>query len=94
MTRVGGVLRKTRIDEIPQLYNVFLGDMSLVGPRPEREHFVDQLSEDIPWFKQRHLVKPRHGMGADQLPLRQHDRRRSTEAPIRPLLHQILLAAL
>ena len=58
MTRVGGLLRKTRIDEIPQLYNVFLGDMSLVGPRPEREHFVDQLSEDIPWFKQRHLVKP------------------------------------
>lgn len=58
MTRVGNMLRKTRIDELPQLYNVFLGDMSLVGPRPERAHFVDQLSEDIPWFRQRHLVKP------------------------------------
>ena len=58
MTRIGGLLRKTRIDEIPQLYNVLLGDMALVGPRPEREHFVDQLSEDIPWFRQRHLVKP------------------------------------
>ncbi len=58
MTRVGNMLRKTRIDELPQLYNVLLGNMSLVGPRPERAHFVDQLSEDIPWFRQRHLVKP------------------------------------
>jgi len=58
ITRVGRVIRKTRIDEIPQLYNVLVGDMSLVGPRPEREHFVDQLAEDIPWFRQRHLVKP------------------------------------
>jgi len=58
ITRVGRFLRKTRIDEIPQLYNVLLGDMSLVGPRPEREHFVDQLALDIPWFRQRHLVKP------------------------------------
>jgi len=58
VTRVGNFIRKTRIDELPQLYNVLVGDMSLVGPRPEREHFVDQLAEDIPWFRQRHLVKP------------------------------------
>jgi exopolysaccharide biosynthesis polyprenyl glycosylphosphotransferase len=58
VTRVGSFLRRSRIDEIPQLYNVLVGDMSLVGPRPEREHFVDQLAEDIPWFRQRHLVKP------------------------------------
>jgi lipopolysaccharide/colanic/teichoic acid biosynthesis glycosyltransferase len=58
ITRVGNFIRKTRIDELPQLYNVLVGDMSLVGPRPEREHFVDQLAQDIPWFRQRHLVKP------------------------------------
>ena len=58
VTWVGNFIRKTRIDELPQLYNVLVGDMSLVGPRPEREHFVDQLAEDIPWFRQRHLVKP------------------------------------
>ena len=58
ITRVGSFIRKTRVDELPQLYNVLIGDMSLVGPRPEREHFVDQLAEDIPWFRQRHLMKP------------------------------------
>ena len=58
VTRVGKFIRKTRIDELPQFYNVLVGDMSLVGPRPEREHFVDQLAVDIPWFHQRHLVKP------------------------------------
>ena len=58
VTRVGNFIRKTRIDELPQFYNVLTGDMSLVGPRPEREHFVDQLAEEIPWFHQRHLVKP------------------------------------
>jgi sugar transferase (PEP-CTERM system associated) len=58
ITRVGNFIRKTRIDELPQLYNVLLGDMSLVGPRPEREHFVDQLAASIPYFHQRHLVQP------------------------------------
>jgi lipopolysaccharide/colanic/teichoic acid biosynthesis glycosyltransferase len=51
-------MRKTRLDEIPQLVNVFLGDMSLVGPRPERPVFVEQLTEQIPFYGQRHVVKP------------------------------------
>jgi lipopolysaccharide/colanic/teichoic acid biosynthesis glycosyltransferase len=51
-------MRKTRLDEIPQLVNVFVGDMSLVGPRPERPVFVEQLTEQIPFYGQRHVVKP------------------------------------
>ncbi|MEF8698674.1 MAG: TIGR03013 family XrtA/PEP-CTERM system glycosyltransferase [Candidatus Accumulibacter sp. UW26] len=58
VTRVGRILRKLRIDELPQLYNVFAGDMSLVGPRPERPYFVDQLTRDIPFYAVRHSVKP------------------------------------
>ena len=58
VTRVGAVIRKTRIDEIPQALNVLLGDMSFVGPRPERPHFVDNLAQEIPFYKERHSVKP------------------------------------
>jgi sugar transferase (PEP-CTERM system associated) len=58
VTRVGRVLRKLRIDELPQLLNVLLGDMSLVGPRPERPFFVDALARDIPFYAARHSVKP------------------------------------
>lgn len=58
VTRVGKFLRRTRIDELPQLYNIVKGDMSLVGPRPERPHFVKQLSEIIPFYNLRHSVKP------------------------------------
>jgi len=58
VTRIGRFLRKSRLDELPQLFNVLLGDMSLVGPRPERPHFVDELAEEIPYFYQRHIVKP------------------------------------
>jgi sugar transferase (PEP-CTERM system associated) len=58
ITRVGAFLRKTRIDELPQLWNVFRGDMSFVGPRPERPFFVEQLTEKIPFYQVRHSVKP------------------------------------
>jgi sugar transferase (PEP-CTERM system associated) len=58
ITRVGAFIRKTRIDELPQLINVLRGDMSFVGPRPERPFFVDQLSETIPFYRERHCVKP------------------------------------
>lgn len=58
VTRVGRVIRKVRIDELPQLFNVIAGDMSLVGPRPERPYFVEQLSQEIPFYALRHCVKP------------------------------------
>ena len=58
VTRVGRWIRKTRIDELPQLFNVLVGDMSLVGPRPERPTFVLQLTEAIPFYAIRHSVKP------------------------------------
>ena len=58
VTRVGQFMRKTRIDEIPQLYNVLKGDMSFIGPRPERMTFVERLKESIPFYSTRHFVKP------------------------------------
>ncbi len=58
VTRVGQVIRRLRIDELPQLLNVLRGDMSLVGPRPERPFFVDQLTHEIPFYALRHSVKP------------------------------------
>jgi len=72
ITRVGRYIRKLRIDEIPQLLNVIKGQMSFVGPRPEREHFVKKLEEIIPYYSQRFCVKPgitgwaqvRYGYGA------------------------------
>jgi len=57
-TRVGRVIRKLRIDELPQFVNVLRGDMSFIGPRPERPVFVKQLEGEIPFYPQRHLVKP------------------------------------
>ncbi len=58
ITKVGNVLRKIRFDELPQLFNVLAGDMAIVGPRPERPEFVKTLSEQIPYYNQRHCVKP------------------------------------
>uniref|UniRef100_A0A486XSZ3 FIG071646: Sugar transferase n=1 Tax=Rheinheimera sp. BAL341 TaxID=1708203 RepID=A0A486XSZ3_9GAMM len=58
VTRVGRIIRKYRIDELPQLMNVLSGDMGFVGPRPERPEFVNQLEKDIPYYNQRHNVKP------------------------------------
>jgi sugar transferase (PEP-CTERM system associated) len=58
VTRVGRIIRKLRIDELPQLYSVLKGDMSMVGPRPERAFFVDQLTKEIPFYAVRHSVKP------------------------------------
>jgi exopolysaccharide biosynthesis polyprenyl glycosylphosphotransferase len=58
VTAVGRFIRRSRIDELPQIFNVFLGDMSFVGPRPERPYFVQDLARQIPYYNVRHTVKP------------------------------------
>ena len=58
VTRWGKIMRATRIDELPQLWNVLKGEMSFVGPRPEREYFIKQLEKEIPYYNLRHTVKP------------------------------------
>ncbi len=58
ITRVGKILRKTHIDEFPQFWNIFKGEMSVVGPRPERPEFIKELTEDIPFYRVRQAVKP------------------------------------
>jgi lipopolysaccharide/colanic/teichoic acid biosynthesis glycosyltransferase len=58
VTRVGRFIRKTRIDEIPQMWNVLIGQMSFMGPRPERPEFVSELDHEIPFYTMRHSVKP------------------------------------
>jgi exopolysaccharide biosynthesis polyprenyl glycosylphosphotransferase len=58
ITGAGKVMRRLRLDELPQIWNIFRGDMSLVGPRPERPEFIDELLEAVPFWDRRHLVKP------------------------------------
>jgi sugar transferase (PEP-CTERM system associated) len=58
VTRVGNMIRKLRLDEIPQMINVLKGEMSFVGPRPERPVFIEQLKKEIPFYSQRHVAKP------------------------------------
>jgi sugar transferase (PEP-CTERM system associated) len=58
VTRVGAFIRRTRIDELPQIFNVLSGEMAFIGPRPERPEFVQQLAERIPYYNSRHAVKP------------------------------------
>lgn len=71
VTRVGKFIRKVRIDELPQIWNIIKGDMSFIGPRPERMTFVKQLKEHIPYYSLRHTVKPGlTGWAPGLLPLR------------------------
>jgi lipopolysaccharide/colanic/teichoic acid biosynthesis glycosyltransferase len=58
VTRIGSFIRLTRIDELPQMINVLRGEMSFVGPRPERPEFVNELNERIPYYRERHSIKP------------------------------------
>jgi lipopolysaccharide/colanic/teichoic acid biosynthesis glycosyltransferase len=58
VTAIGNILRKTRLDELPQIWNVIKGDLSFIGPRPERPEFVGQLAQQIPFYSARHLIRP------------------------------------
>jgi lipopolysaccharide/colanic/teichoic acid biosynthesis glycosyltransferase len=58
ITPVGRLMRRTRLDELPQVWNILRGDMTLIGPRPERPEFVRQLTEQVPFYRLRHAVKP------------------------------------
>lgn len=58
VTKIGSILRKTSLDELPQLFNIFLGQMSIVGPRPERPFFVERFKEEIPRYMVKHQVRP------------------------------------
>jgi exopolysaccharide biosynthesis polyprenyl glycosylphosphotransferase len=94
VTRVGSILRKTRLDEIPQLFNVLRGEMSMVGPRPERHAFVNLLAQKIPFYRSRLVVKPgvtgwaqiRHPYGNTE-----HDALRKLQFDLYYIRHQSLM---
>jgi sugar transferase (PEP-CTERM system associated) len=94
VTRIGKFIRSTRIDELPQLVNVILGHMSLIGPRPERPFFVEQLCREIPYYAERHVVRPgltgwaqiNYPYGAST-----HDARRKLEYDLYYLKNQSIL---
>ena len=87
VTPIGRFLRRTRLDEIPQLWNVLAGEMSLVGPRPERPEFVEQLTQQIPFYGERHVVKPASPAGLGVL---HHGASVGSSRNVRPLLRQEL----
>ena len=94
VTRLGAFLRRTRLDELPQLWNVLRGDMSLIGPRAEWTKCAEIYEKEIPNYHLRHLVRPGiTGWAQINYPLRRKPPGRHREAALRPLLHPPFLPA-